>query len=110
MSHIVTTEPKVQITRQRDCEENTENKAVIKAASDKDNPFHIQIGGSHYKDYAIQPAEFIHKNNLSFLQGCIIKRVMRYKDKAGLEDLEKAKHEINMLIYMEHSKHFKRTA
>jgi hypothetical protein len=28
-----------------------------------------QIGGSHYKDYKIQPIEFIHKNNIPFIEG-----------------------------------------
>ena len=27
-----------------------------------------QIGGSHYKDFHIQPYEFISKNDLSFFQ------------------------------------------
>jgi len=62
------------------------------------NPWSIQIGGSHYKNMVIQPTEFIERNKLSFLQGCIIKRICRYKDKDGIQDLEKAKHEIDMLI------------
>lgn len=61
----------------------------------------IQIGGSHYKDMMIQPTEFIHKNNLSFIQGNIIKYVCRYKFKNGVEDLEKAKHYIDLLIEFE---------
>ena len=58
----------------------------------------IQIGGNHYKQMIIQPTEFIHKNNLSFIQGCIIKYICRYKFKNGIEDLEKAKHYIDMII------------
>lgn len=58
-----------------------------------------QVGGGHYKSMAIQPVEFVMKNNLNFLQGCIIKRICRYKSKGTpLEDLEKAKHEIDLLI------------
>lgn len=60
-----------------------------------------QIGGSHYSDMAIQPTEFIHKNNLSFIQGNIIKYVCRYKSKGGIEDLNKAKHYIDLLIEFE---------
>lgn len=60
--------------------------------------FDIQIGGNHYKDFKIQPTEFIHKNNLTFLQGCVIKRVCRYNKKGTpVEDLEKCIHEITML-------------
>lgn len=58
----------------------------------------VQVGGSHYKGFVIQPVEFIEKNGLSFLEGCIIKRICRHAGKNGIEDLEKAKHEIDMLI------------
>ena len=60
-----------------------------------------QIGGSHYSEMAIQPTEFIHKNGLSFIQGNIIKYVCRYKSKGGIEDLNKAKHYIDLLIEFE---------
>src|SRR5690554_3396558 len=60
-----------------------------------------QIGGNHYSNMAIQPTEFIHKNNLSFIQGNIIKYVCRYKSKGGIEDLNKAKHYIDLLIEFE---------
>jgi hypothetical protein len=57
-----------------------------------------QVGGSHYKKYKIQPIEFIVKNNLDFCQGCVIKYVLRFKEKGGVQDLEKAKHYIELLI------------
>lgn len=63
-----------------------------------------QIGGEHYKKYAIQPAEFITKNELGFLEGCVIKRICRYEDKNGLEDLKKAKHEIDLLIELKYGR------
>lgn len=58
----------------------------------------IQVGGGHYKDFTIQPAEFIERNGLSFLEGCVVKRICRWRRKGGLEDLEKIKHEVDMLI------------
>lgn len=61
-----------------------------------------QIGGEHYKNYAVQPVEFITKNKLGFLEGCVIKRICRYEDKNGLEDLKKAKHEIDLLIELKY--------
>ena len=64
------------------------------------DPFDLQVGGDHYKGMAIQPAEFIEKNKLSFLEGCVIKRICRWRRKNGFEDLEKAKHEIDMLIQL----------
>ncbi len=60
----------------------------------------IQIGGNHYKDFAIQPLEFIHKNELSFAAGNIIKYVSRFDKKNGIEYLEKAKHYIDFMIEM----------
>jgi len=57
-----------------------------------------QVGGSHYKKYKIQPVEFIIKNNIGFVEGNIIKYILRFKDKGGIADLEKAKHYIELLI------------
>lgn len=60
-----------------------------------------QISGSHYKDFPIQPVEFIHKNQIPYMEGNVIKYVARWRDKGGIADLEKAKHYIEMLIEME---------
>ena len=60
-----------------------------------------QIGGNHYSKLEIQPVEYITKNKLSYLQGNVIKYVTRYKDKNGLQDLQKARHYIDMLIELE---------
>ena len=57
-----------------------------------------QIGGKHYQDFVIQPAEFINKNKLLFAEGNAIKYIVRAKDKGGKEDLLKAKHYIDMII------------
>ena len=52
-----------------------------------------QIGGSHYKDFHIQPYEFISKNDLSFFQGNVIKYVCRYLFKGtSIQDLDKIIH------------------
>jgi hypothetical protein len=61
-----------------------------------------QVGGSHYKDYKIQPTEFIHANNIPFIEGNIIKYVIRHRNKNGIEDLKKAKHYIDLLIQLEY--------
>lgn len=67
----------------------------------------VQIGGKHYKDYAIQPIEFIEKNHLSFSQGSVIKYICRYKDKNGLQDLLKARHFIDLIIEREYGLDYK---
>jgi len=57
-----------------------------------------QIGGDHYLRLNIQPIEFIEQNNLPFLEGCVIKRMCRHREKGGTEDLRKAIHEIQMIL------------
>ena len=57
-----------------------------------------QIGGSHYKDMKIQPSKFINDNKLQFAEGNAIKYICRHTHKGGKEDLEKAKHYIDMII------------
>ena len=54
--------------------------------------FPQEKGPKHYKNYIIQPYEFISKNGLSFFQGVIIKYVVRYLMKDGLKDLDKIIH------------------
>ena len=62
------------------------------------NQYNKQVGGKHYKKYKIQPAEFIMQNNILWSEGEAIVHIIRHKDKAGKEDLEKAKHYIDMII------------
>ena len=59
---------------------------------DKLFPQDRQVGGNHYKDFRIQPYEFISKNNLSFFQGNVVKYVCRYLSKNKIEDLQKIIH------------------
>lgn len=55
----------------------------------------------HYMKLKIQPVEFIHKNGISYIEGNIIKYVVRWRDKGGIDDLRKARHYLDMLIEME---------
>jgi hypothetical protein len=57
-----------------------------------------QIGGKHYLKYKIQPSKFVVENKLLYPEGCVIKYVLRHQDKGGKQDLEKAKHMIDMII------------
>lgn len=74
-------------------EMNTENKKASLT----------QIGGDHYKDFAIQPAEFCHKNGIPFIEGCVIKYVCRHKKKNGPEDIKKAIHFLELLLEYEYN-------
>ena len=56
------------------------------------------IKPNHYGDSEIDVISFCQANNLDFMQGNVIKYVFRYKNKNGLEDLEKAKEYIDRMI------------
>ena len=63
-----------------------------------------QEGGDHYHVCEIQPVEYIHKNGLSFLEGCIVKRITRYRKDSGKgeQDLHKIIHEAQLLLEFEY--------
>lgn len=63
-----------------------------------------QVGGEHYKGFKIQPVKFIHDNDIPFIEGNIIKYVCRHRTKLGRQDLEKAKHYLEMLIELEYGR------
>lgn len=56
-----------------------------------------ESGGKHYKGFSIEPVEFIVKNNIPFCEGNVIKYVVRWREKGGIEDLNKAIHYLNIL-------------
>lgn len=69
------------------------------------NPLEVQVGGGHYKGYAIQPIEYSMANKLDACQHSVVKYVTRFRDKgAPIKDLEKARHFIDMLIAFETAK------
>jgi hypothetical protein len=69
------------------------NNAGKKPASALDT----QVGGSHYKDYNIQPIEFIVANKLGFCEGNVVKYITRYAHKGGTQDLDKVIHYVQLL-------------
>ena len=81
---------------------------ALKQTMDKVNnmltpdPLQRQEGGAQYKKYKIQPAEFIHANNIPYLEGCAVKYLCRHRDKGGVVDLLKAKHYIDLIISLEY--------
>lgn len=57
----------------------------------------------HYKNQGIEPIELMRENFskeefAGFLQGNVLKYMLRYKDKNGIEDLKKAKTYLTWLI------------
>lgn len=69
------------------------------------NPLQQQVGGDHYKNHAIQPIEFIHANAIPFIEANCIKYLCRWRSKNGIQDLEKVKHYVDLLIELEQRSH-----
>ena len=63
-----------------------------------------QIGGSHYKDCAIQPVDYIVKNKLDFLEGNVVKYITRHKTKNGIEDIRKVIHYPELILEKKYGK------
>ena len=62
------------------------------------NALDHQVGGNHYSKYKIQPVECIQHLGLDFLRGNILKYLVRFQDKNGIEDIKKARHYAEMLL------------
>ena len=62
------------------------------------NSLEDQIGGKHYRNMKIQPAEFINENKLLFAEGNAIKYICRHQSKGKAEDIEKAIHYLEMIL------------
>lgn len=65
-----------------------------------------QIGGDHYRKHKIQPwdayEEWLgHDGFVGNLRGNILSYLIRYKDKGGVKDLLKARHDLDKLIEVE---------
>lgn len=62
------------------------------------NPLNEQVGGNHYKSFAIQPYVFFHANNTPHHKACVIRRILRYDNPTGhgAMDLNKIVHECEL--------------
>lgn len=57
-----------------------------------------QVGGKHYKLKAFQHWDFVISNRLGYFEGQITKYICRWREKNGVQDLEKAMHYLAKLI------------
>ncbi len=62
-----------------------------------------QIGGKHYRNMKIQPAEFINENKLLFAEGNAIKYSCRHQNKGKADDIKKAIHYLEMILERDYS-------
>lgn len=63
-----------------------------------------QVGGDHYTKLAIPPWEVIERNGMGFFDGSALSYLMRFRDKGGVQDLEKARHYLDKLIELENGR------
>jgi len=61
----------------------------------------VQVGGEHYRGQVLQPWDAIAAWNLGFFEGNIVKYVVRWRVKNGVEDLKKARHYLDKLIELQ---------
>ena len=76
-------------------------QALADGCQARDSALQHQEGGDHYKIMAIQPVEYIHRNGLGFIEGCVVKYVSRWRVKGGIADLLKARHFLDLLMELE---------
>ena len=62
-----------------------------------------QVGGDHYKSLAIQPIEYVTKNNMGYCEANIVKYITRHASKGGRQDIEKVIHYAELLLEMKYN-------
>lgn len=61
-----------------------------------------QEGGGHYKDLKIQPIEFIHANGIGYMEGNVVKYIVRHGSKGKEEDVRKALHYCQLILQLQY--------
>lgn len=62
----------------------------------------VQQGGTHYKSLAIQPIQYIHANNLGYMEGNVVKYVTRHQAKNGADDIRKIIHYCELILELQY--------
>ena len=73
------------------------NKVYDHASDEAEDDVWVK-GGDHYKDFKIQPSQFINQNDLGFAEGNVIKYICRHTKKDKKTDILKAIHYCEMII------------
>ena len=73
------------------------NKVYDHASDEAEDDIWVK-GGDHYKDFKIQPSQFINQNDLGFAEGNVIKYICRHTKKDKKKDILKAIHYCEMII------------
>ena len=73
------------------------NKVYDHASDEAEDDVWVK-GGDHYKDFKIQPSQFINQNDLGFAEGNVIKYICRHTKKDKKKDILKAIHYCEMIL------------
>lgn len=65
---------------------------------------YTQVGGDHYRQRSIQPWDIWQEYGMNAFEGAVLKYLLRWRDKGGVEDLKKARHTLDKLIELEEAK------
>jgi hypothetical protein len=69
----------------------------FKTSEKRDDPYD-ETDPDHYSNLPIEPWDFIQQNKLDFFEGNVVKYICRWKNKGGVDDLQKAITYINKII------------
>jgi hypothetical protein len=58
-----------------------------------------QVGGSHYQSSGVQHAQFCQANRIPWCESSALKYLTRHRRKNGRQDLEKAKHYLEICCH-----------
>lgn len=64
-------------------------------------PSEQQVGGDHYRQRSIQPWDIWQEYGMNAFEGAVLKYLLRWRSKGGVEDLKKARHTLDKLIEIE---------
>lgn len=81
-------------------------RGVFEAEAKAKSALDTQVGGSHYKDMAIQPWQALEawltpEEYRGYHKGVAIAYLARERDKGGLDDIKKAIHHLQRLVEIE---------
>jgi hypothetical protein len=76
----------------------------LEPADLESKPSDRQVGGEHYRQHSIQPWDIWSEYGMNAFEGAVLKYLLRWRDKGGVEDLKKARHTLDKLIEIEEAK------
>lgn len=93
---------KQEVREARSIYDKRRTQYIAPHAAPKDvDPLSYQVGGDHYTKLKIQPVEYITANELTFLEGCIVGYISRWRNKDGVQDLTKIKQCVDLMLKLE---------